>query len=396
MKIIWTNQFAQIPAKGGGTRHFEFAKVLKTYDISTTIIAGNRNYLSGEKVFTKTGCYSIDGVNFCVIDIAYKPGYIRRAYSWLEYAYKLNNLKHVFLDADVVIGSTPTLFGAYSTMKLAQKFSKPFILEVRDLWPEILYYSGKMGKRSIPYRIMDKIARSLYTNSKHIITLSEGQKNYIRNLTDVPISVVYNGISDEIVNTLKEKNKLPGFNLVYAGALGYANDIDTILETAYLLKKHKAIKFHILGDGVYRKKIEKEVERNSLNLTYYGMLPKKEAFRIMSSCQVGLLTLKDIDLFKFGVSPNKLFDYLSLGLFVISTVKGEMGKIVLNSGCGVVTEPSNPAKLSKTILEQYEVYTKNPAVFNCTKGILYVKENFSRKKMAEKVYDILRRVYGKD
>lgn len=393
MKVVWTNQFAQLPSQGGGTRHFELAMALKNFGISTTIIAGNRNYLSGTKVFNKSGCYTVDGVNFCVVDIIYKPGYIRRAYSWLEYAYKLKHFKDKFHNADVIIGSTPTLFGAYSTMKMAQKFAKPFILEVRDLWPEILYYSGKLSKHSLPYITMEKIAHSLYKNSAYIITLSEGQKNYIRAFTHTPISVVYNGVSDDIINKLQKKEKYAGFNLVYAGALGYANDIDTIIEAARLLKSYKDIKFHILGDGIYRRKIEKEIEKGNANFIYHGTQPKEKAFSIMQSCQVGLLTLKNIELFKFGVSPNKLFDYLSLGLFVISTVKGEMGKIVLNSGCGVITEPSNPAELKNTILKHYHQYIKEPHKFNCTTGIEYVKKHFSRKKMAEKIDKILRTVY---
>ncbi len=390
MKVVWTNQFAQLPSYGGGTRHFEFAKELQNYGIQVTVIAGNRNYLSGKRVFEKDGCHVIDGVNFCTIDIAYRPGYIKRVYSWLEFAFKLKRFKDVFKEADIIIGSTPTLFGAYSTMQIAHKLNKPFILEVRDLWPEILYYSGKISKHSPVYILLEKIAKKLYKDSNHIITLSEGQKTYIKTLTTVTPTVVYNGVSDQIVKNIHVKEKFKGFNLVYAGALGYANDIDTIIESAKFLRDKNEIKFHILGDGVYRNKLLRDIERYNLNITYYGMLPKKQAFSIMAACQIGLLTLRDIELFKFGVSPNKLFDYLSLGLYVISTVQGEMGKIALDSECGITIPPSNPKKLSKTIYENYLKYLKNPDTLDCTKGTEYIFQRFSRKVMAKRIVEVLK------
>ncbi len=391
MKIVWTNQFAQIPDSGGGTRHIELATELyEAYGVNTTIIAGNRNYLSGEKVFKQEGCYNVGGVRFCVIDIAYRPGYIRRAYSWLEFAVKLWKLKNVFKESDVVIGSSPTIFGAYSTMEIAKKYRKPFILEIRDLWPEILRDSGKLNEKSPVYLIMDRISKKLYRYAEYIITLSKGQKEYIENFTVKPIGVVYNGMSDKIVVNLGKPEKYMGFNIVYAGALGYANDIDTIIKTAELLQKEKGIKFHILGDGPYRKNVEEAIKRGLSNIIYHGMLPKKEAFRIMSSCQIGLLTLRDIDLFRYGVSPNKLFDYLSLGLYVVSTVKGEIEEIVKYSDFGLTVDPSNPHILAKAIRNLYNKYLRNPLSFESDKGKVFVEEYFSREKMARKLYRILK------
>jgi len=390
MKIVWTNQFAQLPDKGGGTRHFELASELyKRYNIKTTIIAGNKNYLSGEKVFKKQGCYNIGNVEFCVLDIAYRPGYVLRTYSWLEFAIKLWTLRDVFKSADLVIGSSPTIFGAYSTMKLAQKYKKTFILEVRDLWPEILKDSNKLSEKSPVYRFLDNISKKLYRNANHIITLSKGQKDHIKNYTKAPITVVYNGMSDGIVSNIENIEKYNGFNIVYAGALGYANDIETIVKTAEKMKHYEDIKFHILGGGPYRKYIDDAIKKGLSNIIYYGMMPKKEAFRIMKRCQVGLLTLRNIELFRYGVSPNKLFDYLSLGLYVVSTVKGEIEGIVKESEFGETVEPGNPDTLVLTIEKLYHRYLKHPEYFERQQGIDFVKANYSRRKMTEKIWHIL-------
>ncbi len=394
MRIVWTNQFAQLPDAGGGTRHIELATELyENYGIRTTIIAANRNYLSGKRVFERDGCYKIGGVNFCVIDVAYRPGYVRRAYSWIEFAAKLWKKGDWFKEADIIIGSSPTLFGAYSTMKLAKKYHKPFVLEIRDLWPEILRDSGKLSDKSPVYLVMDRIARKLYRDAHYIVTLSLGQKEYIENFTERPMEVVYNGMSDKIVESLSDTKKFDGFNVVYAGALGYANDVDTIIKAAELLKNENNIRIHILGDGPYRKKIEGAIQKGLLNLIYHGLLPKKEAFRIMAGCQVGLLTLRDIDLFRYGVSPNKLFDYLSLGLYVVSTVKGEMEDILKRSGYGTTVEPANPQILSSTIKELYDRFTRKPEMFAGKTAREFVRNNYSREIMAKKLFKVLNGIY---
>lgn len=390
MNIVWINQFAQLLEHGGGTRHIELAMELtKRYGINATIIAGNKNYLSGKRIFDREGCYNIDGVKFCVIEIAYKIGYVRRAYSWLEFAIKLWKFKKIFKEADIIIGSSPTLFATYSALRIARKYRKPFILEIRDLWPEILRDSRKLSDKSPLYIIMDRISKTLYKNSEYIITLCRGQKEYIKDFTKSPIEVVYNGMSDILIKN-QSPQKFKGFNIVYAGALGYANDIETIVKTADLLKSIKDIKFHILGDGPYRRIIQKAIEQGLSNLVYHGLLAKEEAFRVMSSCHVGLLTLRnEIPLFRYGVSPNKLFDYLSLGLYVVSTVEGEIEEIVKASKSGITVKPED---LVSVIKQLYKDFMNKPYMFSKSNGKEFVRQNYSRKKMAEQLLNIIKKI----
>src|SRR5262249_47393287 len=142
------------------------------------------------------------------------------------------------------------------------------------------------------------------------------------------------------------------FRVIYAGAHGPANDLTTVLAAARRLKASGESQVHLLlvGDGVEKKGLIAASRRDGLdNVTFLDPVPKGPIPALFWRCHAGLLTLKDIPLYRYGVSPNKLFDYMAAGLPVITNVEGDCAELVRRANCGAVARPGNPESLAHTL-----------------------------------------------
>lgn len=392
MNIAMINQYALPPLSAGGTRHAEMAAGLSKNGHRVSLIAQNLSYLTGKRLFDTGGIVSVKKNHFSMYFLPVFKGNsaLVRLLNWFVFPVQLFRLRSIIKNADVVLASTPSLFAAFGALKIAAYYRKRFVLEVRDIWPEILLEAG-ISKYNPVVIMMRKIADILYSHADSIITLSQGQNRYIQKLTGRTETVtIYNGPSDEVLGDCEPHSDLKGFNVVYSGALGYANDMENIVEACKLLKSYTDIKVHIIGDGPYREKLKTWRAKYELkNLVIHGAMPKQKAFAFMSQCQVGLLTLRDLPMFRYGVSPNKLFDYLSLGLFVLSTVRGEIEGIVKESRSGITISPSRPEELSEAILNAYRMYIEHGNSMQTLPGKEYVMKHFSRQLQIKRLLDVL-------
>ncbi|CAA9352108.1 MAG: Glycosyl transferase, group 1 [uncultured Gemmatimonadetes bacterium] len=354
-RLLWVNHFAIPPGEGGGTRHFEIGRELAGRGWEVTVAASDMNLHTrrysrradgGDR--TAIG-ETIEGVRFLWLWAApYERNDWRRAVNWLSFGREL--LARDVPRADVVIGSSPHLFAALAAERLAARWGVPFLFEVRDLWPESLAAAGK-GK-SLGYRGLDAIARHLYRRASRIIVLARGTGEYLegKGIPAGKLAYVPNGVD---LNAFGggERPVREGLTLVYAGAHGPFNGLDTVLGAAELLRGRAGIRFLLVGDGPSKPELVASARARGLgNVEFRDPVAKVRMPGLLAEADAGLMVLREAELFSFGVSPNKLFDYLGAALPVVCNVPGEVAGMLAASGAGVQTADASAAALADAIV----------------------------------------------
>ncbi len=222
----------------------------------------------------------------------------------------------------MVYGSSPHLGAALAGWLIATVRRAPFVLEVRDLWPQILADSGMLPETSLVYRGLKVLERFLYRRADAIVVLARGSAGVIagEGIDEAKIHFLPNGAEpadfevDEPRKELRQELGFEGIVVVYAGAHGPANGLDLALDAAEKLADTKA-RFVFIGDGVAKAELMADAEARGLaNVEFRDPIPKAEIPRVFAAADIGLHCLADVPLFRHGVSPNKLYDYMAAGV----------------------------------------------------------------------------------
>ncbi len=254
---------------------------------------------------------------------------------------------------DVIVGSSPHPFGALSALALARRFCVPFVLEVRDLWPESLVELASISRRHPLFRALLRIESILYRNSDRILTLLPCAAEYIaqRGGPKGRIEWIPNGV--DLAPVPPPPPPADGvFRVMYAGSHGTANGLDALLDAAGGLSR---VRFILMGDGTEKARLRERACREGLsNVEFRNPVPKGDVVRVLQSADACLMILKKADVFSWGISPNKLFDYFAAGrpvLFGVSTPHNP----VEEARAGFTFAPDDPASLCKAIRRLMEL-----------------------------------------
>jgi glycosyltransferase involved in cell wall biosynthesis len=236
---------------------------------------------------------------------------------------------------------------------------KPFLLEVRDLWPEFGVSMGVL-KNPILIALARWLENFLYARATHILVNSPAYKEYMigkgvpeNKVTYIPYGTDVDMFNPEVDgSSVRKKLGLEDkFVVLYAGALGQANDIDTILRGAERLNREPKICIVLFGDGKERARLESESERMKLpNVIFAGVCPKKEMPLVIASADVCLAILQDVPMFR-TTYPNKVFDYMASARATVLVIDGVVRDVIEASNGGVFVQPGNDEQLANTILE---------------------------------------------
>lgn len=364
MKILLINQVFVSPDEPGHTRHFEMGKYLKERGHELVIVASDLNYQTGQRTVERRGLYAeqiFDGVR--VLRSYIYPA-IHRSYFWRVIAFFSFMFSSIWTalrvkDLDLVMGTTPPIFQAVSAWLVAALSRKPFLLEVRDLWPEFGISMGVL-KNPLIIALSRWLEMFLYKRATHILVNSPAYREYMLAKgvpADKATYIPYGTDVDMFDPTIdgssirKELNLEDKFVVLYAGALGQANDIDTLLRAAERLKPYDKIHFVLFGDGKERTRLEAEAKRMNLrNVTFAGTRPKKDMPRIVASADLCLAILQDIPAFR-TTYPNKVFDYMAAGRATVIVIDGITRELIEASSGGVYVHPADDAMLAQKILE---------------------------------------------
>lgn len=363
--LIWVNQFALLPNDGGGTRHFEVGRELVRLGWDVTVVTSDYHLL--KRTYTRRSgpddrapvAESVEGVNFQWLWAApYQRNDWRRARNWLSFHRSVRAAYRSLPYADVVIGSSPQLFAASAAQSVARRRGAPFVLEVRDLWPESLVAAG--GRKGPAYHALARVASRLYAQAERIVVLAGGTATYLeeRGIAADKLVHVPNGVDVHLVRPRENDPASPPdsapsaeYTLVYAGAHGPANGLDVVLDAgARLAASGTPVRFVLVGDGPAKAELVAESERRGLrNVEFRASIPKQDLAALLVASDGGLMLLRDSPLFAFGVSPNKLFDYLAAGIPVVCNVPGEVSGLLAASGGGVQAADAGGAALAAAV-----------------------------------------------
>jgi len=266
---------------------------------------------------------------------------------------------------DVVIATSPQLLVGLSGWWLSRLRKVPFVLEVRDLWPESLAGAGVGNQDSLLYRAIGKTAAFLYRTADRIAVVTPAFREHLVRHWNVPaekITVVPNGVETGLFSpdnadlSLTSSLKTPGQFLVsFIGTLGLAHGLDNLVAAAELLRRTAPeVAFMLVGEGADRERIVRLAE--SKNLSNIRFVPQQSREKIpayIAASDACVVTLKSSEIFE-TVIPTKMLEFMSCSRPVILAVKGQAQRILEIAGGGACVEPGNPQALCNAILSLRE------------------------------------------
>jgi glycosyltransferase involved in cell wall biosynthesis len=391
---IWIfNHHALTPDMSGGTRHFDFAKELIKRGHKVTIFASSFHYATHKELKNYTENYfikeSYDGVDFIWLKTRpYQGNGIGRVLNMLDYMFKVQNISLTCKKPDVIIGSSVHLFAVYAAYKVAKKFDVPFIMEVRDIWPQTLIDLG-MSKWHPFVILLGYLEKFLYKKAAKIITLLPFAYRHIEKFGVKKENIIWISNGVDISNFIDIKsNKSEYFNVTYTGSISTANVLETLFYVAKKLDKKYNIQFNIVGDGNLKDVFKNYVkEENITNVNFIDSVSKDKIPQILADSDILYVGLKDSPLYKYGISLNKIYDYLASSKPIIFASNAENNPID-DAKAGITIPPEDEIMLQKSILKLYTMSEKERKS-NFSNGFEYVKNNFSIQSLTDKLENLL-------
>ena len=296
---------------------------------------------------------------------------------------------------DIIIATSPQFFTALAGRTLSFWKRKPWIMEVRDLWPESIKTVGAM-KDNMFIRYFEKEEKWCYKSATRIVTVTDKFKTIIKEkgITDDKIEVVKNGANlnlyqprpkeQSLVRKLNLENKVV---LGYIGTHGMAHNLGFILDCAKrMMESHPSLHFLFIGDGAEKGKLLQKVKTENIrNVTMLDSIPKDEVSDHLSILDAAIINLKKSDLFT-TVIPSKIFETSAMEIPILLGVDGEARSIVEQYGAGVFYEPENEGDF----IQKVDQLFSNPDQIEKYKaGCQKLAQDFDRKKLAVKMLDII-------
>jgi glycosyltransferase involved in cell wall biosynthesis len=301
---------------------------------------------------------------------------------------------------DVVVATIPQFFCGVAGSVIARIKRRPFVLEVRDLWPYSIVQLGQLRARWL-IRTLEALETALYRSAAGVVVNSAPFEKHIaaRGIPPERIALIYNGVDpiefhprprDE---ALLSTHGLEGkFLVAYVGTLGLAHGLETVLDAAAKMREEREVLFLLVGDGADRARLESEVARQKLeNVRFLGLRPHTEIPAWIASMDVLLATLRNLPVFE-TVIPSKIFEFLAEERPVVLAAKGEIRRLMSEVKAGVIIDPEDADQLTQAIA--WIRAHPEEAAARARSGREWVKANFSREDLAARMVSFLASISG--
>ena len=354
MRVLYFHQHFSTPAGSAGTRSFEMARQLVAEGHTVTMVCGSykqgRTGLEGPfRRGRRRGL--VCGIEVVEFDLSYsnEHSFVRRAALFLKFAWSSIWLA-LREPCDLVFATSTPLTAGLPGVAARWLRRKPFIFEVRDLWPELPRAMGVITN-PIVLGAMSLLEVASYRSASRCIALSEGIAQGIerRGVPAERISIIPNG-SDLDLFGAGISPKRPGgiaagdLVAIYSGTHGIANGLDAVLDAAAVLKARGRadIRLVLVGEGREKSRLRSRAAAEGLdNVLFLDPVPKLELASLLRGADVGLQTLQNVPAFYYGTSPNKFFDYLAAGLPVLNNYPGWLAGMIREHDCGFAVPPAS-------------------------------------------------------
>lgn len=362
MKHVWIlNHYAQEPGGSGGTRHYSLARHLRSHGWHSTVIAASVELNTGRQRLTDSELKRLvdfEGISFLWVRTPqYEGSGGGRVGNMLTYAARvlLPSFTKGLERPDVIVGSSVHPFAAWSGAILASRLRVPFVFEVRDLWPQTLVDLGRLREQSLVTKVLRKLEKWLYDRADRIVVLLPQAGDYIVPLGVPKRKIVWipNGVDLEGYPVPAPPQVSDRFTLMYFGAHGQANGLDILLRAMAELQKRSCmthVHLRMIGDGPLKPALMELARQLALtNVEFSDPVPKREIPSVAAQADAFVICVRDLpELYRFGISMNKLFDYLAAARPIIMA-SAAANNPVNEAEAGVTVPPEDPSALARAI-----------------------------------------------
>ncbi len=396
MHVLLVHQAFATLDEPGGTRHHELARSLRRAGHQVTVLASPVSYMTGERtVDTGSGVEEDDlGVRIvrCPAYGGWHESFVQRTLSFVTFMLSSFWLGLRVKSVDVVWGTSPPIFQGLTAWLLARLKGRPFVFEVRDLWP---YFAVEVGvlRNPVLIRASRALESLLYSRADHVVVNSPGFLPHVKDRGAQRISLVPNGVDTSMFDpaasgeSFRRRHDLQGrFLVVYAGAHGLSNDLIVALQASERVEDRQ-VQFVFLGDGKEKAALQEAAEARGLsNVTFLPPLPKAQMAEALAAADACLAILKPLAAYK-TTYPNKVFDYMAAGRPVVLAIDGVIRQVVDGAKAGLFVPPGDPRALAEAVEELAGDPERARSMGR--RGRKYVERHFDRADQAQKLRLIL-------
>ena len=398
MKILFITDNFPPEVNAPATRTYEHAQEWIKLGAEVTVITCAPNFPHGNiyegyknKLYQKE---MMDGIEVIRVwsYITANSGFAKRVIDYVSFAFSAF-LVGLFSKYDIIIATSPQFFTTWTAWGLSKIRRKPWIFELRDLWPESIKTVGAM-KQGRTIEILEKIELALYHDATRVIAVTDAFKTNLtsRGIEANKIDVITNGSNVELFYPRpKDQELLEQFNLNdkfiigYIGTHGMAHSLDFIVSSIANIKD-ESIHFLFIGDGAMKQKIVELANNLALkNITFLDSITKDEVPRYLAICDISLAPLKKEDNFKM-VIPSKIFEASAMQKPTLLGVEGQAQEIIEKYNAGLCFEPENEADFIQKVMLLKNDPTNSQEL---QKGCVKLAEAYDRKKLAAQMLSII-------
>lgn len=326
-------------------------------------------------------------------------GIAKRTLSFLSFAASsvlMGGVDRQVRDADVVVATSPQFFCAVAGWALSRVVGAPFVLEIRDLWPQCIVELGVLPARHPATRVLETIEQFLYRSADRLVSVTDAYTDVWRSQGHDPakMRVIKNGVDlDTFVpgpkeGPLRERLGLTGkFVISYIGTHGMSQSLDTLLDAAEVVADEPDIHLLFVGEGADKAALQDDARARGLtNVTFLGQQPRETIPDFIAASDLVAVVLKRMALFE-KVIPSKIFEIMGCARPILLAVAGEAQRIMEASGAGYIAPPEDV----DAIVAQIRQAKANPeqAQARGKSGRAYVQEHFDRRRLALRFLDDL-------
>lgn len=347
----------------------------------------------------------IDGIRVVRVwtFLAANAGTVRRTVNFLSYFAAASVAAPFVRRADVVIATSPQFFAGWAGVPAHWAHRAPFVLEVRDLWPESITAVEALD-RGAAVRALERLERALYGAADRIVTVGEGYRDQLvaRGVPAAKVDIVTNGVDADLFTprppdpAVRDRYGVPrdAFVVVFAGTIGMASGLDVALRAARRLRERRRsdIVFLLVGDGAVRAELEAAARAQGLDsVVFTGMVPRPRLPDLLAASDACLVHFRRKELFT-TILPSKLFEDAAMAKPILLGFEGHAAALVREADCGICFTPEDDAALAAAA----ERLAGDPAEARRLgeNGRRYVLARFDRRVLAHDYLTILERLVG--
>jgi glycosyltransferase involved in cell wall biosynthesis len=356
MRILYFYQYFTTPKGAWGTRVYEFAKRWVAAGDSVTVVTSvyDKSDLMPTSIVET---FDVEGIEIKAINVrlSNKHGMLARIWTFLAYA-AIASWYAMTLKADVVVASSGPITAGIPGLLGRFLRRKPFVFEVRDLWPQGAIELGYLKRRWIVW-LARGFEQICYRAASKVIALSEGMaEGVLQSHPDADVVTVPNASDHDLFGSEDTRPAPEGLDedrplALYTGTLGQADDCAQIVRAAGVLNERGRtdIQIVLIGDGKERAQLETMAQDQKLSsVKFTGLMPKTEVARWLRRATCALITFKAVP-FTDTMSPNKMYDAFAAGIPIVQTTQGWIKQLTKTENCGITVRTDDAQALANVI-----------------------------------------------